>query len=327
MTVKCKVLVAESHDFSHQAVDLLSAIADVQLADLNREELLSYVKDADVLWVRLRYRIDAEVLSAAPHLTCIVTPTTGLNHIDLEEAAQRDVQVLSLSGCVDFLKEIRATAEFTIALLLALLRNIPQAIHHVHEGGWNRDLFKGNELYGKTVGVVGYGRLGRIVAQYFCAFGMKVLATDPNATPSEIEPGVTLVSLDELLRKSDVVTIHVNLSTETALFFGRREFQAMKKSAWFVNTSRGELIDETALLSALETHHIRGAALDVLANEDAKGMSGHPLVAYAQLHDNLIITPHLGGCTSESMEKSESFLAKRLMALLEQQTEQREVVT
>ncbi|HEU4629848.1 MAG TPA: NAD(P)-dependent oxidoreductase, partial [Gemmatimonadaceae bacterium] len=160
------VLVAESAGFSPRAAALLRDAGELTLADLDRDDLLRAAGDADVLWVRLRHRIDAEVLHAAPRLRMLVTPTTGLNHVDLAAARARDVDVLSLRGEVAFLRDVRATAEHTIALILALLRRLPAAAAHAAAGGWERDRFRGHELYGRTVGVVGYGRLGRIVARY-----------------------------------------------------------------------------------------------------------------------------------------------------------------
>ena len=311
-----RILVAESVGFSRQATELLRQVGDVVLADLERSELLAAVGEAEVLWVRLRNRIDAEVIAAGRRLKVIVTPTTGLNHIDLAEAERRCIKVLSLQGQTDFLRDVRATAEHTLALMLALLRRLPAATAHTREGYWDRDLFKGRELYGKTVGVVGYGRLGRLVARYLNAFDTHVLAADHNTDVSAVEPCVALVSLGQLLREADLVTLHVNLSEKTQGFFGREQFAAMKQGAWFVNTSRGELVDEAALLNALQSGRVAGAALDVLANEQPTGMQDHPLVAYARQHENLIITPHIGGCTSESMEKTECFLADRLMPLL-----------
>jgi D-3-phosphoglycerate dehydrogenase len=258
-------------------------------------------------------------MAAAPHLTTIVTPTTGLNHIDLEEADRRGIRILSLRGEAEFLRDVRATAEHTLALMLALLRHVPTALTHVREGGWNRDRFKGRELHKKTVGVVGYGRLGRIVAHYLRAFDTHVLITDPNLKTEAIEPGLTLVSLPQLLHASDLVTLHVNLCDATWRFFGQEQFAAMKRDAWFINTARGELVDESALLAALRMGQLAGAALDVLCEECSDGMEKHPLVAYAREHDNLIITPHIGGCTSESLEKTECFLAERLLSLIERE--------
>ena len=303
-----RVLIAEGQGFSGAALEMLKGVAQVTLGDLDRSALLRAVPEAEALWVRLRHRVDGEVLAAGARLRVVVTATTGLNHIDLEEAGRRRVRVLSLCGETDFLREIRATAEHTVGLLLALLRQTPAAVEHVREGGWNRDLFRGREVAGKKIGVIGYGRLGRMVGEYLRALGAAVVAADPGVEGT--------LSLEELLRVADVVSLHASLTAETRGFFGRREFAAMKLGAWFLNTARGELVDEAALLEALESGRLAGAALDVLAGEDAGGMGQHPLVRYAREHRNLLITPHLGGCTTESMEKTERFLAEKLVALL-----------
>jgi D-3-phosphoglycerate dehydrogenase len=313
---KPRILVAESGDFSAPAFELLQQVGKVVLADLDRHGLLAAVHQAEVLWVRLRHRIDAEVMAAAPHLKMIITPTTGLNHIDTWEAARRGIRVLSLRGEVQFLQDVRATAEHTLALILALFRRLPEAVAHVQGGGWNRDRFKGREVHAKTIGIVGYGRLGRIVARYLQVFGARVLATDPNVDVHSLDAGVTLVPLIDLLEQADLVTLHVNLCEATYQFFGQEQFAAMQQGAWLVNTSRGELVDEAALLAALRSRRLAGAALDVLCEESFAGMGDHPLVAYARDHDNLIITPHIGGCTVESMAKTEAFLADRLRTLL-----------
>jgi D-3-phosphoglycerate dehydrogenase / 2-oxoglutarate reductase len=317
--MRLKTLVAESRGFSPEAAELLRELGDLILADLNRTDLLQAVGGADVLWIRLRHKIDTEVFAAAPGLRFVVTPTTGLNHIDTEDAHRRGVRVLSLRGEVDFLRQVRATAEHTLALALALLRQIPAAATHVRAGGWDRDLFRGHELLDKVVGVVGYGRLGRLVAHSLKALGAQVLIADPHVTMETVESGLQLLSLDELLRKADIVTLHVAYSLTTHGFFGQREFSLMKEGSWFVNTSRGELVDEFALLAALRSRRIAGAALDVISDEHSEELSAHPLIRYARDHDTLIITPHIGGCTVESMAKTEVFMAKRLVQVVTQE--------
>ncbi len=311
-----KLLLAESRGFPPEALALLRSVADVVAADLCRADLLAAVRDVDALWVRLRNQIDAEVLDAAPNLKIIVTNTTGLNHVDLAQCSRRGIEVLSLRGEADFLKDVRATAELTVGLILSLVRRIPAAAEHVRKGGWNRDAFEGRELYGKTAGIIGYGRLGRIVARYLLALDLRVLVCDPHVSAQSLDSGLAGVSLEDLLRQSDVVTLHASLSRETAGFLGRREFQLMKPNAWFVNTARGELIDEAALLEALESGRLAGAALDVLGHEDSRGMGDHPLVRYARTSDRLLITPHVGGCTVESLAKTETFLAEKLVELI-----------
>lgn len=312
-----RILVSESAGFDPGAAAVLRDVGDLQLADLDRPGLLRAIPRADVLWVRLRHRIDAPVLDAAPRLRAIATPTTGLNHIDLEAAEAHDVRVVSLRGEAGFLRDVRATAEHTIGLMLALLRRLPAAHAHVVAGGWDRDRFRGRELHGATVGLVGLGRLGRIVAGYLTAFDARVLAADPYVAPGAGPAGVALVPLDVLLREADVVSVHAAYGPETHGLIGRRELALLREGAWLVNTARGELVDEDALLDALRDGRLAGAALDVLADEHAGPASAErPLVAYARAHDNLVLTPHVGGCTHESMAKTERFLAGRVASLL-----------
>jgi D-3-phosphoglycerate dehydrogenase / 2-oxoglutarate reductase len=308
-----RILIAESKGFSPEAAQLLRQVGEVTLADLDRTALEKALPHFDVLWVRLRNHIDARLLGSSARLKMIATPTTGLTHIDLEAAEERGVEILSLRGATGFLRTIRGTAEHTIGLMLALLRGLPAATAHVAAGGWNRNLFQGREIYGRTVGIVGYGRLGRIVARYLNAFEARVLVTDRPDWCGSVDPFVEMVSLPDLLAASDIVSLHVNLCPETHGFFGRNCFAAMRSGAYFLNTARGELVDEEALLEALESGSLAGAALDVLAGEPLVDAAQHPLVQYARRHSNLILTPHIGGCTKESMEKTEIYLAGQLV--------------
>lgn len=313
---KPKILVAEAEGFPTQATTILQEIGQVRFADLDRRALIGAVQETEILWIRLRNRIDTEILNAALHLKVIVTPTTGLNHIDLDDIHVRGIKVLSLRGEIEFLRDVRATAEHTLALMLLLLRRIPAAMDHVRNGGWNRDLFKGHELYEKTVGIIGYGRLGQIVGRYLRALDVRVLVTDPHIDANCVQPGLMPVSFEQLLQEADIVTLHVNLIDETRHFFGCQQFAQMKPGAYFINTSRGELVDEEALIDALQSGRVSGAAVDVLCSENSTGMANHPLVKYACTHENVLITPHIGGCTFESLEKSEIFLAKKLLVHL-----------
>lgn len=312
MAESYKIVVAEPDEFSVAAADVLRDLGAVVFVNEPGDDVL---RDADIVWVRLRNRIDAEFFSRAPNVKIIVTATTGLNHVDLREAERRGIQVLSLRGETEFLRDVRATAEHTVGLMLALLRNVPGAVAHARAGGWNRDLFKGHELYDKTAGIVGYGRLGKLVARYLLAFGVEVRATDPNVPALAVEPGVSLMPFAELLSIADLITVHANLTDANERLFGACEFGQMKEGAWFINTARGELVDEDALLAALESGRLGGAAIDVLADEQAAGRPRR-LVEYARRNANLLITPHIGGCTHESMEKTELFLANKLRAAL-----------
>lgn len=310
------ILISEASGFSDSAAEHLRTCARLLLRDLDRPSLLAAVRDADVLWVRLRHKIDREVMAASPNLRAIATPTTGLNHIDLAEAEKLRIHVISLQGETDFLQNVYATAEHTVALILSLMRHLPAAHQHAINGHWNRDLFIGNELHGKTAGVIGYGRLGRMVAKYLHGFGMRVCVTDTKDIDPVEHPDIESVSLAQLLRTSDVVTVHVPLSDQTKGFLGKREFACMKPGSWFINAARGELADEGALLDALRKGHLAGAALDVLCDEYSSSLRESSLVRYAQQHQNLLITPHIGGCTTESREKTEYFLATRVVEFI-----------
>jgi D-3-phosphoglycerate dehydrogenase len=308
-----RILITESRGFPPAALERLRQVADVVTGELDRSQLERAIGSADILLVRLRHRIDAALLSLAPSLETIATPTTGLTHIDTREVERRGIDLLCLRGETSFLKDVRATAEHTIGLMLALTRHIAAASAHVAAGGWNRDEFRGTELFRKTIAIVGYGRLGRIVARYLKAFDCRVLAVDPYLDPRLLEPGVEAARLEQALPVADIVTLHVNLNDETRQFFGVPQFDAMKHGSYFINTSRGELVDETALLAALRSGHIAGAAVDVVCEEQSSGMGRRPLVQYSRGNSNLLVTPHIGGCTIESMQKTELFLSEKLI--------------
>ena len=290
---------------------MLQSVFDVQAIDANRQQLIAAISNFEVLWVRLRNMIDKEIMDHAPKLTTIATNTTGLNHVDLDEAAKRKIAVVSLKGEYEFLSDIRATAEHTIGLALALLRKIPAAHNHASAGGWDRYPFKGHELYEQTAGIIGYGRLGKIVAGYFKAFGMKVLVCDPNVadTPDD----VLKVQLDELVRQSDVISLHVDYRPENNQMIDKSVFDHVKQGAVFINTARGELVNESDLLAALNSGRLAGATLDVVASEHTNSDVRAALVQYTTGNDNLILTPHIGGNTFESHFKTEEFLAQKLL--------------
>lgn len=313
MSDKFNLVITEPEEFSSSAETLLKNKCDIfKLTDglPGKDDQLSF---ADILWVRLKYKIDQNLMGSAPKLKCIVSPTTGLNHIDLDTAADRNIKILSLKGEYSFLKNIKATAEHTIALILALYRKIPKAYLHVKNGGWNRDLFKGNEIFNKVIGIIGYGRIGQIVSDYFLAFGAKVLIYDIKPAVIPENKNVIFSTLDEVLSNADIITLHVNYSKENDSFFDMKMFSRMKPSAVFINTARGELVDEDALIDALQLRFISGAAIDVLRDEQNNSGSKNKLIKYLNENENLIVTPHLGGCTHESMSMTEEFMAQKLV--------------
>ena len=314
-----RILNAEPVNFSIEASSILNELGSLAEEPTDRARLLEIIPEFEVLIVRLRHRVDDELLARGERLQVVVSATTGTNHIDLEAMRNRGIELLCLKGEKDFLNNVTATAEHSWALLLGLMRKIPMSHDHVLSGGWNRDQFRGCQLKGKTLGILGFGRLGKMVANYGKAFQMNVLAADPFVTeyPDWVEP----LGLSELLQRSDVVSIHVNLNDLTAGLMGHEAFAQMKPGSVLINTSRGELIDEAALLKVLESGHLVAAGLDVLDREtclDPQWLKNKPLLHYARTHDNLLLTPHIGGATVESMEDAELFMAQKLRRFLRQ---------
>lgn len=309
-----RVLIAEPLHFSPQAVEVLRQAGAVELRSCDSRELAAALQEYDVVWIRLANRIDKAMLDGNLRCKILAVPVTGLDHVDLEACAERGILVLSLRGETEFLREVRATAELTVGLTLALLRNLTAAAASVLDGKWNRDLFWGHELYGKTVGLIGVGRLGSLAAGYFRAFGMQVFGYDPRPDfPTTVARRAP--SLRELLGESDVVSLHVSYQAGTRHLIGREQFSQMRSHAVLVNTSRGGIVDDAALLDALQTGRIAGAALDVIDGEPNIA-ADHPLLGYARTHENLLIVPHIGGNTVESFVKTETFLARKVVETL-----------
>jgi D-3-phosphoglycerate dehydrogenase / 2-oxoglutarate reductase len=305
------ILIAES-SFAPAARAILAEAGPV-LDFESHERFVEQLPEADAVVAGLEVHFDAGLLGRAARLRTIATRTSQLRHVDLDEAKRREIAIIFIRPDDPVLQETSSTAEEAFALLLALARNVPWAFDSVKRGEWERTRFGGSELRGKTLGVVGFGRLGRMVAGYAQAFGMRVVAHDPHVAieAEAVEP----VSLDALLLRSDIVSIHCTYSPETAGLIGCDEFAAMRKGALFVNTARGEITDEAALLAALNSGHLGGAAVDTLGGEQPDGahLQGHPLVEYARNHENLIVLPHLGGATVEATERTQVHIAQLLV--------------
>ena len=306
-----KILITENKDFSKEALKILESIEDVEIIskNLNKEELKKYAKDVDVIWIRLKNYIDKEILENTK-IKYIVTATTGLNCIDLQYTKKKKIKVLSLKGEEKFLQNVRATPEFTITCILALLRNIKNASNAVDDYSWNRDYFKGNEIYGKTIGIIGYGRVGRIVARYLKCFGANILVCEKKE--KRMPKYIKKVTLDEIFKKSDIVTLHVNYEEENINMINQKLFDLIDKPIYFINTARGELVNEQDLIQAIKENKVIKAAVDVLNHEARNKIKNNKLLKFAIDSNRVLITPHLGGCTKESMEKTEVFMANKL---------------
>jgi D-3-phosphoglycerate dehydrogenase len=278
---------------------------DLQL-NLTPEELVAAVPGAAGLIIRSATQVTAEVLDAGTDLVVVGRAGIGLDNVDVDAATRRGVMVVNAPQ-----SNILSAAEQAIALLLAQARNTPQADRDLKAGSWNRSQWEGVELYGKTLGVVGLGRVGVLVAQRMLAFGMQLLAYDPYVSKERArQMGVTLVStLEELMAEADFVTIHLPKTAETIGLFDRELLRHAKPGLRIVNTARGGIIDESALHDALVDGTIAGAALDVFTEEPT---TESPLFAL----DNVVVTPHLGASTVEAQDKAGDTIAEMVVLAL-----------
>lgn len=266
-----------------------------------RTAILKAIPDCDAFITPLAVRTDREILDAGRKLKALFTATTGLDHIELGYAAEKGIAVYGMKNDRDFLDGVTATAEMALALLLALVRHVPWSFDSVKSGEWDREKYRGHQLSGKTMGILGYGRLGTILAEYAKALRMRVIACDLKKIE---DPEVEQVTFDELLARSDVISIHVHMCEENRGLFGKEAFARLKKGCVLINTSRGAIVDESAMLDALENGTLSGAGLDVIDGEWMEEKSAHPLIRYANTHRNLLISPHTGGCCFEAQTAS-----------------------
>ena len=308
-----KVIIAEPKNFSKEVKVSLESFFDLTVKDLKSNELEHAFCHFDIFWFRLGFKIDRALIEISNRrVKYIVTPVTGLNHIDTIACEEYGIKIISLKGEFEFLKEVRATAEHTLLLTLALLRNLVPAVKSVSEGFWDRELFKGKEIYKKNVGIIGFGRLGKIVSDFYRALGAKILIYE-KYPDEELSKSSELVELDLLLRESDIVSLHINFLPENIEFISARHFSIMKSTAIFINTSRGQLIDAIALKNALNNGEISGAALDVISDEFNLSNSPELELLNMKNQEKLIITPHIGGNTWESFDKTEKFIYNKLI--------------
>ena len=307
------ILITEPSGYSPKALVRYRKMGPVYfLPGLAAKERARVFKTAEILVVRLAHRIDEALLAQMPALKIVASPTTGLNHIDLAALKRRRIGLISLRGRTGFLKRITSTAEETLGLLLALVRKLPWAFDDVKRGEWNRDRWKGHQLSGKTVGILGYGRLGKIFGRYAKALGCRVIAYDPYVSRGVMRRrGVTKAGMGELFRRSDVVSIHALLTSETEDLVQECHLRMMKPTAYLINTARAEIIAAGALEKVLAEHRIAGAAVDVMRDErqDGRHLVSKGLHRLAKSHHNVLIAPHIGGATEEAMHATEEFLA------------------
>ncbi|MFT4306454.1 MAG: phosphoglycerate dehydrogenase [Microbacterium sp.] len=303
------VLLAE--ELSPATIDALGEGFEIRRVDgADRAALLPALAEAHAVLIRSATKMDAEAIAAAPALKVIARAGVGLDNVDIKAATTAGVMVVNAPT-----SNVVSAAELTVGHILSLARHIPAAHASLSGGAWKRSSFTGVELFEKTVGIIGLGRIGALIAARVQAFGVRVVAHDPYITSARAQQlGVELLSLDELLAQSDFVTIHMPKTAETTGMIGIEQLRRMKPTAYVVNVARGGLIDEEALYEALTTHEIAGAGLDVFTSEPPK--EDGPAFRLLDL-PNVVVTPHLGASTEEAQEKAGVSVAKSVKLALE----------
>ena len=294
-----------------EAVAAIEEVGELVSLPPERDHVLKNIADFDVYFASAKVRVDPQFLDAARRLKLIGTPSTGTDHLDIEEIGKRGVACMDIATEYELINSFTATSELSFGLLLSLVRKIPAALRVAREGEWARERFTGFQLSQKTLGILGLGRLGRITARIGQGFGMRVIGHDIRDVSVD---GVENVSFDELLQNADVLSIHIHLTPATEGLIGRAEFAKMKRTAILLNTSRGRIIDEVALLAALQGNKLAGAGLDVIDGEwlTQQELLRHPLILYSRKYENLLISPHIGGMTTESIYGARVFMAQRI---------------
>ncbi len=299
--------VLEGKNFTHQGTQILSSIGEVKFFDNHQDSLEAFLKDVTIIFVRLRYHINHEFIKMVPNLKFICTPTTGLTHIDEKVVNDYGIEVVALRGEYDFLRSIRATPEHAFGLSLSLLRNYQQVLKVNQSENFDRELFKGYELYKLNVGIIGYGRVGQRLARYFKAFDAHVKYYDVDEK-DEDEFADPIDSMDQLINESELVLL--SASYEGDVIIDEPKIELMKNK-YFVNIARGELVDEEFLMGRIKDHHFKGLALDVIANETQADNNFDELFELSQ-KGYLVFTPHMAGATYDSMERTELFIINKL---------------
>jgi D-3-phosphoglycerate dehydrogenase / 2-oxoglutarate reductase len=320
--VKPTALIIEAEyyplDLLHQletkvSITKSSAITQEQL----RSDLLLH--NTEILFCGLGININESLLGQVTNIKYVVSPATGINHLDIDYLNSRNIKLIYLGDFSREISNVFSTAELTWSLLLTVVRRIIPAHGSVVSGSFDRGPFLGIDLAGRTLGVIGYGRLGRRVAEYGKAFGMKVVVCDiDDAKVANLANGIISCSLDQLLSTSDVVSIHVPLNQQTHRLITDSQISKMKNGAVLINTSRGEVLDELAIVAALTTGKLHGVGVDVLVGENANNFSSNdsPLVKAASRNLNVVVSPHIGGWTKQAVATTRTLVVEELLRQL-----------
>ncbi|WP_410661544.1 phosphoglycerate dehydrogenase [Amycolatopsis sp. lyj-112] len=306
MTKPNKPVVLIAEKLAPSVLSVFSDEVEVQHVDgTDRPALLEAVKTADALLVRSATKVDAEVLAATTTLKVVARAGVGLDNVEVPAATERGVLVVNAPT-----SNIVSAAEHAVALLLAVARRVPAADQSLQGGAWKRSSYSGIEIQGKTIGVVGLGKIGQLFAQRLAAFDTKLIAYDPYVSAARAaQLGIELVTLDELLERADAISIHLPKTPETKGLIGTEALKKVKKGVIIVNAARGGLIDEQALADAVSSGHVGGAGIDVFVTEPT---TESPLFGLP----NVVVTPHLGASTAEAQDRAGTDVAKSVLLAL-----------
>jgi len=304
---KYKVGILEADNFSGEAIRRLEKHFVVEIYE--QGDIENFLADKYAIFVRLQYKINNEILKNANGLKYICSPTTGLNHI----VTDKNIEILSLKGEKEFLKTIRATPEHSFGLALSLLRNYKYAYRTLENSEWNRDAYRGEEIFNSKVGIIGMGRVGNLLSQYYSSFGAKVSYYDIDKEIDCDNKVIRCSSIEELIGKNVIIHMCASYSEAYKHFFDEK-YLSMLDNKYFINTARGELIEENDLIYYIKNGKYKGIAIDVLCNEAEKGFDCSDIVRAAE-GKNVIITPHIAGATVTSMHRTEEYIVDKLLKM------------
>jgi len=277
------------------------------ISDLTKSQLKYFLNNNNVDWIftnpnKQNFVLGEDVLGGV-NLKGINTASTGLNHIDLDYCKKNNIQVLSHKDDYALINDLPSTSELAFGLMMSLMRNIPKSFHSVRDGNWDYEPYVGHQIKGKTIGVIGYGRLGKIMCRLFDGWGTdEVLINDPYV--SEIDPCEKKVELNTLLDESDVVFLHTHVTDETRGMVDEEFLSYMKEGSYLINTSRGELVDEEAIIESIKVGHLKGYGTDVIKDEFGDIQNSKLVEFSINPNNNVVITPHIGGMTIEGQTKA-----------------------
>lgn len=307
-----KIGILEKDGFSKKALDRLRRYYEVLVYD-NNEPIEEFIADKYALFVRLAYQINDALIEKSACLRYICSPTTGLNHISVSSS---EIEIISLKGEFEFLSSIRATPEHIMGLTFSLLRNYKFAFRSKENSSWDRNLYRGYEIYNSSVGIIGCGRIGTLLCEFFLAFGGKVHVFEVDERRRNIlkNKNVELHDcIEDVILSSDIVILCVSYEPQNKKMINKKHFELLG-GKYFINASRGELVDENDMLDFLKTGDYKGVALDVFANETGD-MGIYKKLLETTSNKNVIITPHIGGATFTSMHRTEEFIAEKLIKI------------